>query len=424
MPQIPRDRSPDSTLALLRDGYRFISKRCARHRSDVFETRLMLRKAVCMLGADAARIFYDGDRFTRKGAMPATTLMLLQDKGSVQLLDGEAHRRRKLTFMALLSPAALRQLVDAMRDEWRICAETWDDREAVVLFDELEHILCRAVCRWAGIRLTDQDARRRTRELSAMINGAGSVGPRNWRAQFLRASSERWARQLIRDVRGGEADSPEGGALHAIAWHREGDGGLLDPKTAAVELLNVLRPAVAVARFVTFAALALHEHPECREGLHDDECLERFVQEVRRFYPFFPFIAGRVRKEFDWRGGHFAAGTWVLLDLYGTDHDARIWQEPEAFRPERFRHWNGDAFDFIPQGGGDFYAGHRCPGEPATIELMKAAVRLLLALDYEVPEQDLRIALSRMPALPRSRFVIRPVRRSGDGRVRAAARGV
>ena len=31
---------------------------------------------------------------------------------------------------------------------------------------------------------------------------------------------------------------------------------------AAVELLNVLRPTVAVDRFIVFAALALHRHPE------------------------------------------------------------------------------------------------------------------------------------------------------------------
>src|SRR5215475_9242894 len=50
MSQIPRDNSLDSTPALLSDGYRFISKRCRRHQSDVFETRLMLRKTVCVTG--------------------------------------------------------------------------------------------------------------------------------------------------------------------------------------------------------------------------------------------------------------------------------------------------------------------------------------------------------------------------------------
>ena len=44
---------------------------------------------------------------------------------------------------------------------------------------------------------------------------------------------------------------------------------------------------------------------------------------------------------------------------------------------------------------------------------MKTAVRMLTTgMSYEVPEQDLGINLSRMPAQPRSRFLIRNVRRA------------
>jgi fatty-acid peroxygenase len=157
----------------------------------------------------------------------------------------------------------------------------------------------------------------------------------------------------------------------------------------------------------------LHQYPESPEKLKSggEEYLELFVQEVRRFYPFFPFTGGRVLEAFDWRGHHFSKGTWMLLDLYGTNHDARIWNDPDKFQPERFRQWNKSAFNFIPQGGGDYYSNHRCPGEWITIEIMKRAVRLLTtAMHYEVPAQDLEINLSRMPAIPKSRFIIYRVR--------------
>lgn len=54
MAHIPREPGLDSTLALLADGYTFLSKRCQRHGSDIFETRLMLQKAVCIMGQEAA----------------------------------------------------------------------------------------------------------------------------------------------------------------------------------------------------------------------------------------------------------------------------------------------------------------------------------------------------------------------------------
>ena len=70
MRRMPRDKNLDSTLALMRDPYRFISKRCRRFGSDVFETRLLLQPVVCMSGPEAAHLFYDPERFVRGGAMP------------------------------------------------------------------------------------------------------------------------------------------------------------------------------------------------------------------------------------------------------------------------------------------------------------------------------------------------------------------
>lgn len=102
----------------------------------------------------------------------------------------------------------------------------------------------------------------------------------------------------------------------------------------------------------------------------------------------------------------------MILDLYGTNHDVRTWDAPEAFWPERFRQWDGNPFNFIPQGGGDHVVNHRCAGEWVTTELMKVAVRFLTSgVEYEVPAQDLRLDFARLPALPRSRFVIHNVKR-------------
>lgn len=102
---IPDDGALDSSLALLREGYRFLPNRFARLGTDIFQTRLMLSGATCVRGPDFAEMFHDGGRFTRRGgAMPITVLKLLQDEGRVQVLDGAAHRRRKAMFLSLMTP--------------------------------------------------------------------------------------------------------------------------------------------------------------------------------------------------------------------------------------------------------------------------------------------------------------------------------
>src|SRR3546814_7119834 len=81
-------------------------------------------------------------------------------------------------------------------------------------------------------------------------------------------------------------------------------------RVAGVELLNVLRPTVATAVYITFLAHALDTHPAWRERLTDSSSSEElaFVEEVRRFYPFFPAVAAIVREQFEWRGHRFPQG--------------------------------------------------------------------------------------------------------------------
>ncbi|HEY0845068.1 MAG TPA: cytochrome P450 [Noviherbaspirillum sp.] len=414
MTPIPKDPALDNTLAFLAEGYSFIPSRCERLQSDVFETRIMLRKVICALGEDASAMFYRPGRFTRRQAMPPSALMLLQHVGSVQMLDGAEHRWRKQMFMSLMTHERIRHLVAIVEEAWQTRMTAWAGMDAVVLHDEAEAILCGAVCQWVGIPLTEAALSQRTREFSGMIDGAGSIGPRNWKGMLLRSRTEDWARSIVNGVRAGHMSVPVDSPAHDIAWHRDINGALLESETAAVELINLMRPTVAVARYITFSAFALHRHPACRQQIQagDAAYLDWFVQEVRRFFPFFPAIGGRVLEPFEWRGSTFEQDDWFLLDLYGTNHDARIWGDSEVFRPERFRDGTLSAFNFIPQGGGDVDDGHRCPGERITIEIVKQAVGLLVhAMEYDVPPQDLRIDLSRLPAIPASRFVIRSVRR-------------
>src|SRR3546814_13072560 len=103
---------------------------------------------------------------------------------------------------------------------------------------------------------------------------------------------------------------------------------------------------------------------------------EPFVQEVRRFYPFFPAVAGRARERFFWRGHRFAAGDRAILDLYGTNHHPGLWPEPERFRPERFSGRTPPHSALILQGGGVVPSGIRRPDRTSVGSGKSATVRV------------------------------------------------
>jgi len=411
--KIPQAPEFDSTFRLLTQGYELIQNTCRKLETDVYEGRLLLQKTVFMMGEEAARLLYDNEKFQRHGAMPKRVQKTLLGVGGVQSLDDEAHRHRKHLFVQqLMSPNHIKVLREITHQELVDTARTWSYTSRLILFPELQLILCRAVCRWASVPLDDIEAKQRSYDIGAMIESGGRVGLAHWDGRLARKRSEQWIVRLVQGVRSGTLVVPEHSALHAVALHRDLRGDLLPEKIAAVELLNILRPTVAIARFMIFSALALHQFPEHKTKIEeDDECLRMFVQEVRRFYPFFPQLAARVRKDFQWKGYAFPMGRRVILDLYGTNHDTRLWENPASFNPQRFSGYNGGLYDFIPQGGGDYQTHHRCPGEIITIELMKVFLRFLTQeISYNVPKQDFTISLSKVPTLPASGFIIEKVR--------------
>jgi fatty-acid peroxygenase len=409
---IPRDRTLDATWELFfSEGYEYITNRCRQFDTDIFSTRLMLRSAVCMQGAEAAEQFYHPGRFTRRRALPLSVLTLIQDLGSVIVLDKEDHDRRKAMFLSLMSPESLTRMAELTEQHWRAAMRDWQKRKEVILFHEAHVPICAAICEWAGLKLSNRQIGKHAREMEAMVEGTGAMGPRNWKGHWMRARSERWMRRTVRRIRRGRLAVPEGSAAAVISTFRDRNGKLLDVKAAGVELLNVIRPAVATARYVVFAAMALDEHPEWRDRLmQSGEDLDHFADEVRRFYPFIPAIGGRVLEEFTWREHRFRKGDWVLMDLYGTNHDPRVWGDPGNFRPDRFRNHPAGPYDLVSHGAGDRSVTHRCPGEWITVEIIKAAVRVLVREStYTVPRQDLSIDLARIPALPKSGFIIQDV---------------
>ncbi|NBM20770.1 cytochrome P450 [Streptomyces sp. GC420] len=403
----------DRTAALLFQGYAWLPDRVRNTAEPLVRVRMAGRHTVALRGPEAVRFFYDERHVRRHGAVPERVRSTLSGHGAVHTLDGEAHRTRKAMFLHLLTDTArIADLVEEVSAAWEEAVAGWTGRDEVVLFDESAVVLTRAVCRWAGVPLADAETEPLARDLVAMVDGFATPGPRHWRARTARVRREEWLGRLVQGVRLGRISVPPGSVLDTVTRHHDSEGRLLDPRTTAVELLNIIRPTVAVSWFVTFAAHAMHRWPDNRKQLWTDDAAfaAAFVHEVRRFYPFAPFSAGRAAADLTWRGRYIPAGSMILLDLYGQNHDEGLWGDPYAFRPKRFLERPVERDELVPQGGGDPATGHRCPGEEITIALLEALSLRLARLEYEVPEQDLRIPLRRIPTRPRSGFRMTRVR--------------
>lgn len=410
--QIPKEKGLDQSLTLLNEGYRYIPNRRWNQQSDIIQTRLLGKKAILISGEEAARLFYDENYFKREGVAPRRIRKSLFGEHGVQGLDDEEHKHRKLMFLSLMTPERLEEIKKITMQQWKKKIDEWKERDRVVLFYEAEEVMCRAACEWAGIDLSEEEVGQRAREFGQMIDAFGGVGERNRRGKRARDSAEKWIQKIVKQIRANKQKPAENTAAYIISFHRDHKGKRLDTHTAAVEIINVLRPIVAIGRYVVFGALAVHDHPETLPKLRagDDTYTTMFVQEIRRYYPFTPLLGAIARKDFHWKGYPFTKGALVMLDVHGINHRADLWKDPDTFMPERFKEWEGSPFAFIPQGGGDHYMGHRCAGEWITVMLMQTSLEFLTNhITYDVPEQDLSYSMVRMPTIPKSRFVIRDV---------------
>lgn len=406
---LPKEEGLDHSLNVLKEGYDYFLKRREAIKSDVFETRILGQKAYSLGGEAAAELFYDTTKFKREGAMPSPVQKVLTGENGVQSLDGKEHENRKKMFMSLMSKDELDRFSTILKKYWDLYAAKWTTVEQIVLYDEVKEILCRSGCEWAGVPLNEKEVAQRTEDLADLFETTASISPAYLRGRHSRKKSEEWIQNLVGQVRRHELNPEKNTALYVFSWHKDLNNDLLDEHTAAVEILNIIRPIIAISIYIAFSAQALIQFPEAADKLTSQEAkqYQNFVQEVRRFYPFFPFQAALTKKEFTWNGYQFEKDTLAILDIYGTNHDPKVWHEPELFQPERFKDWNESPFSFIPQGGGDHLSGHRCAGEWITILVMNICLDYLVnQLNYSIPEQDLSFDMAKFPTIPKSKIIL------------------
>jgi fatty-acid peroxygenase len=364
--------------------------------SDHLKVRLLGRPAHVVRGAEGARLFYDDTVVRRSGAVPMPLGRVLFGAGAVHGLDGARHRERKQLFLDVLTPEHVEELADDVARALTERVRAWPDRSPFVLFDELVRIYGTCVLAWSGVEVGDREAARIARRLAAIVDGFGFAPAAYVRACRARWSCNRWAAQVVREVRDGRRVAPEGSILDAVA---SGAGAELPAETAGVELLNVLRPTVAVAWLAVFAVAELARTPQqgaVLRGAAGRAARWHFADEVRRTAPFVPALAGRIRRGVTFQARLLEPDDLIVLDVPATNRSS--WDDPDRFRPERFAERTPDAFEHVPQGGGDPAHGHRCPGEHVAMTLLDRTIEQVCALQFTVSYGS--PDLTRIPTLP------------------------
>lgn len=411
----------DQLVTFLKDGYLFASRQRRKagvpadsHCPVTFPA--LGGTATLIRGEEAVDFFYDEDIIKRDGAMPSFVQGPLFGEGAVHTLDGEAHKVRKAAMAAMAYDddrvEAFKLLVE---EEMRALIERWKTNPGNI-YDDVAVAYGRAAFRWAGVPATDAELNKRATQMSHLLDTFGEL-KQNVLSWIDRKKLDKWAEQLIEDVRSGAVQVDPDSVVRRMADLRDEKGELVTAKLAGIELQNLTRPTVAVSRFASFAAVALVENPDWAAKIKDavDTSGGRlinipeavaFAQETRRKYPFVPMLPGLVKKDTELSGCPIAKGQRVLIDILGTHTSPKVWDNPGEFNPQRFL--DNEDYEsikgFLPQGGGDVLTGHRCPGEKIAVAALASTVAALTDDKVTIAQEteDMTFSMTQMLTRPKT----------------------
>ncbi len=353
-----------------------------------------------------------------KGALQRRVLGPMLADGLL-LTEGAAWRRARRILAPLFTPARTQTMTARMAEvcdrrirgwslehgarvlniDSEMSGLTFDILSATLFSDELEgdaRDFERALNRYLSVR--------------ARVDPMDALAAPDWAPRISRLTSGRSARffearvtALVaqRRTRMERGDTPPPDLLTALLAARddETDGaGLSDREVAANILTFILAGHETTARTLGWTLHLISRSPEVAARLRaesvdfdvaDKDWSSRLVwtraviEEAMRLFPPAPTLT-RIALAADEVGGQpIEAGTAVIISPWVLHRHTRLWDDPEAFRPERFLPENRKAIDryaYIP-----FSAGPRvCIGAAfAMQEAMIALATLLRAAHVE-----------------------------------------
>lgn len=416
MKQVPETKIKlKDAKELMNKGYNLLGELREDVDAPVVKAEFFNKSITVIYGEEAARKFYDPENFKREGAMPKPVLKTLFGEDGVQTLDGKAHHHRKNYFMDLMTPERMEEYHQVLAKH---LSEALDKQHGEFeLFDLANKVLFNAISEWSGINLAkfDKETLEKLAENQiSMISSAVTSPTDHMKGISDRKESEKWAQELIKEARKHPVPGKENRALYTFANATDLNGELLPVEVAAVDLLNIIRPTVALTVWVALMGHALFAKEGIYNALQADfaNLQDPFIQEMRRYYPFFPMLPAISISDVEIDGYEIPKDSWVVLDVYGTNHDERNLVLPEQFDIERYIGKAKDLsyeeeYEMIAQGGGKFREMHRCAGEWITLHSMRVfSDHLVNKYEFTVPEQDWTIAMNQFPTYPNSKALL------------------
>ena len=410
LPPGPRAPRAVQTLAWWTRPHAFL-ERCRARYGKRFTIRLLGTPPFVMLSEpdELKQLFTAAPDVLHPGE-GARILEQVVGTNSVILLDEGAHLEQRKLMLPAFHGEKMQRLTRLMQEVTEREVAGWPTATATSFHRRLQALTLEIILRAVfgldvGARL-DAMRERLTEILDigarplAMLPQFQRDFPwsREWsRFLRLREETDELIFDLVAERRRDPADRDDVLAMLLDARHE--DGTEMSPEELRDELMTLLVAGhETTASELAWAFERLPREPRVLERLtaeidggEDDAYLTATIQETLRRRPVLPNAAPRlVKKPVEIGGWTYPPDVCVVANAYLVQHDPNVYEDPYAFRPERFLDEGPGTYTWIPFGGGR----RRCLGASFAQLEMKIVLRAVLSR-YELSRPGDGLELTR-----------------------------
>ena len=341
-----RDRSPLGPLSVM-----------AQQVGRFFQIPIPGFRPFVVFGPEANRklLVTERSKVLWRNTDPVTDLL----RRGVLVVDGEQHDHYRGLMEAPLHPSRLPDYAPMMIEHTDRVTSRWEDGQVIDMLVEARKIALLIIMQALFSKDVWQDL---PRLWTPILKAIRYISPGLWifwrkvpRPGYKKPLKEldTYLFQIIQERRE-QGEAPQDLLQHLI-------DAKLDDDVIRDQMLTMLIAGHDTSTALlgwTFALLG--QHPEVLErvvqevdSLDRSPLLNQVIKESMRLYPPIHIGNRRVKEELEFEKGSVPAGERMFYSIYLTHRDPTIWENAEAFRPDRFgRGRKNPPFSYIPFGGG------------------------------------------------------------------------
>jgi cytochrome P450 len=391
-------------------------ERCRRRFAGTFTVQIVPRRALVFISdPPSLKRLFGADRRNRLNPDRNVLLRPILGERSLLLLEGDEHLARRRLMLPPFHGERMRAYEQVMREAAEHEIERWQLGSAFPLHPSMQAITLEVILR-AVFGISDATRRDELREhlveILTLTRSPRMLGfafrPLSGlyrRVSGLVRRTDELLAEEIRERRADPALESREDILSLLVAARFEDGTPMTDR----ELRDQLMTLLTAGHETTATALAwsfdlLFRNPETMERARaeaeerNERYLDAVAEEALRLRPVVPFIGRELCGTMELGGWELPPDTVVMPAIYLAHTRPDVYEDPYAFRPERFLDGGPETYSWIPFGGGT----RRCLGAAFAQFEMRVVLGTLLR------HAELRPASERPEPIVRRNVTLAP----------------